>query len=79
MGLEGGLPLVASCDTYVVVANTVVKLGVYFSTAQLVEKVGDESDWVAILLGDFVQVPEVHTESEGAIPFLGTEDGGTGW
>ena len=47
--------------------------------AQLVEEVGDKGNRVAILLGDFVYVPNIHAKSEGAIFFLGKEDGGTGW
>ena len=56
-----------------------VELGVDLCTAQLVEEVGDEGNQVVILLGDLVQVPEVHTESEGAILLIGKVDGGTGW
>ena len=76
---EGSFPLVASCDANIVVASMKVELGVDLGTAQLVEEVGEEGNWVVILLGDLVQVPEVHAESEGAILFLGKEDGGPGW
>ena len=76
---EGGFPLVASCNANIVVASMEVKLGVDLCTAQLVEEVGDKGNWVAILLGDLVQVPEINTESQTAIFLLRQEDMGTGW
>ena len=76
---EGGFPLMASCDVNIVVASTEVELGVDLCAAQLFKEVGDERNQVPILLGDLVQVPEVHAESQGAILFLGKEDRGTGW
>ena len=39
-----------------------VELGVNLCTAQLVEDVGDEWDWVPILPSDLVEVSEVNTE-----------------
>jgi len=53
---EGCLPLVACCDTNIVVASTEVKLGVDLCAAQLVEEVGNEWDWVPILLSNLVEV-----------------------
>ena len=44
----------ASCDANIVVASTEVELGVDLCAAQLVKEVGDEGNWVAILLGDLV-------------------------
>ena len=61
----------ASYDANIVVASTEVELGVDLCTAQLVEEVDDKGNRVAILLGDLVQVPEVHAESESAVFFLG--------
>ena len=71
---EGCLPLMASCDTNIVVASTEVKLGVDLCTAKLVKKVCDKWIWVLILLGDLVEVPEVDTKLQGTILLLGKED-----
>ena len=76
---EGHIPLVACCDTIIVVASMEVKLGVDLHAAQLVKEVGDEWDWVPILLCDLVEVSEVDTALQGAILLLGKEDGCTTW
>src|SRR5882724_8885413 len=76
---EGHIPLVACCDTIIVVASMEVKLGVDLHAAQLVKEVGDERDWVPILLCDLVEVSEVDTALQGAILLLGKEDGCTTW
>src|SRR5882724_524647 len=70
---EGCLPLVAHCNTNIVVASTEVKLCVDLCTAQLVEEVGDEWDQVLIIPCDLVEVLEVDTESQGTILLLGNE------
>ena len=44
---------------------------------KLVEEVGDEWDWVPILLSDLVEVSEVDTESQGTILLLRKENGCT--
>ena len=56
-----------------------VELGVDLCTAQLVEEVGDEGDWVLILLSDLVEVSEVDTESQCAILLLHKENRCTTW
>ena len=43
----------------------------------MVKEVSDEEDQVLILLGDFVQVPEINTEFQAPILLLGKENGGT--
>jgi len=60
---KGCLPLVASGNANIVVASVQVELGIDLGTAELVEQVGDEWDWVPILPGDLVEVPKVDTES----------------
>src|SRR5882724_9894267 len=77
--LKGCLPLVACSNTNIVVASTEVKLGVDLCTAQLGKEVSDEWNWVPILLSNFVKVPEVDTESQGAILLLHKEDRCTTW
>jgi len=77
--LEGGFPLVASCDVNIVVASTEVELGIDLRISQLVKEVDDEWDQVPILLCDLVEVSEVDTELQGAILLLGKEDGCTTW
>jgi len=47
-----------------------VELGVDLCTAQLVKEVGNEWNWVSILLSDLVEVSEVHTELQGAVLLL---------
>jgi len=66
--LEGCLPLMASCDTNIVVANVEVEVGVDLCTAQLVKEIGDEWNWVPILPCDLVEVVEVDTEFVGCHP-----------
>ena len=73
MCLEGCLPLVAHCDTNIVVASMEVELGIDLCTAQLVEVVGNEWNRVSILLSDLVEVLEVDTELQGAILLLSKE------
>ena len=46
---------------------------------KLVEEVGDEWDWVPILLSDLVEVSEVDTESQGTILLLCKENGCATW
>src|SRR5882724_9732130 len=79
MRSEGCLPLVAHCNVNIVVASMEVELGVDLHTAQLVKEVGDERNWVPILLCDLVEVSEVHTESQGAILLLSKENRCTTW
>jgi len=67
----------ACCDVNIVVASMEVELGVDLCTAQLVEEVGDEWDWVPILPCDLVEVSKVDKESQGAILLLSKEDGCT--
>jgi len=40
----------------------------------MVKEVCDEGDWVLILPGDLVEVPEFNTASQGTILLLGKED-----
>jgi len=68
-------PLVASCDVNIVVASTKVKLGVDNCTADLVEEVCDQGDWVPILASVLVEVSEVDTELQGAIFLFGKRTG----
>ena len=75
---EGCLPLMAHCDTNIVVASMKVKLCIDLCTAQLVE-IGEKWDWVLILLCDLVEVAEVDTESQGAILLRSKEDWCTAW
>src|SRR5882672_1816574 len=63
LGAKCCLPLMASGDANIVVASPQVKLGVDLGTAELVKEIGDKRDWVPILPGEFVEVPEVDTES----------------
>src|SRR5882724_560151 len=77
--LEGCLPLMARCDMNIIVASAEVELGVDLCAAQLVEEVGNEWNWVLILLSDLVEVSEVHTESQGAVLLLSKEDRCTSW
>jgi len=63
----------------IVVASMEVELGVDLCAAQLVEEIGNEWNWVLILLSDLVEVLEVHTESQGAVLLLSKEDGCTAW
>src|SRR5882724_5614007 len=77
--LEGCFPLMARCDTNIVVASTEVELGVDLCAAQLVEEVGNKWNWVSILSSDLVEVSEVNTESQGAVLLLSKEDRGTTW
>ena len=63
LGVKGCLPLVASSNVHVVVASMHVELGVDLGTAELVKEVSDKRDWVPILPGELVEVPEVDTES----------------
>jgi len=76
---EGCLPLVASCNANIVVASMEVKLGIDLCTDKLVEEVCDKGDQVLILLSDFVEVPEVDTEFQGAILLFGKENRCTCW
>src|SRR5882724_9562179 len=76
---ESGLPLVARCDANIVVASAEVEFGVDLHTAQLVEEVGDEWNRVLILSSNLVEVPEVHTESQGTVLLLCKENWGTAW
>jgi len=69
----------ASCNVNIVVTSMEVELGVDLCTAKLVKEVGDEWDWVPILLSDLVEVLEVNTESQGAILLLSKEDMCTAW
>jgi len=71
---EGCLPLLASCDANIVVASVEVKLSVDLCTTELVEEVCNKGDQVPILLNDFVEVPEVDTESQGTVLLLGKEN-----
>jgi len=64
----------AHCDANIVVASMEVEIGVDFRTAHVGEEFGDEWDQVPILLCDFVEVPEVDTELQGAILLLSKED-----
>src|SRR5882724_283411 len=77
--LEGCLPLLASCNINIAVASMEVELGVDFCAAKLVKEVGDEWDWVLILLSDLVEVSEVNTELQGAILLLSKENRCTTW
>jgi len=52
---EGCFPLMACCDTNIVVASMEVELGVDLCAAQLVEEVGNEWNWVLILSSDLVR------------------------
>ena len=56
-----------------------VELGVDLCTAKLVEEVCDKGDQVLILSSDLVEVPEIDTESQGAIFLLGKENWYTHW
>src|SRR5882724_2599851 len=76
---ESCLPLVARRDAKIVVASMEVKLGVDLCTAQLVEEVGDKWNQVPILSSNLVEVPEVHTESQGTVLLLRKENWGTAW
>src|SRR5882724_11256416 len=76
---EGCFPLMARCDTNIVVASLEVELGVDLCAAQLVKEVGNEWNRVSILSSDLVEVSEVNTESQGAVLLLSKEDRGTTW
>src|SRR5882724_12065895 len=76
---ESCLPLVACCDTNIVVASTEVELGVDLRAAQLVEEVGDEWNRVPILSSNLVEVLEIYTESQGTVLLLCKENWGTAW
>src|SRR5882672_3956051 len=78
-GAKCCLPLMASGDTSIVVASPQVELGVYLGTAELVKEIGDKRNQVPILPGELVEVPEVNTESQGAIFLLCEQDWGTCW
>src|SRR5882672_6927383 len=67
-GAKGCFPLVASGDVHIVVASAQVELGVDLGTAKLVKEVGDKRDWVPILPGELVEVPEVDKKAQG--PFF---------
>jgi len=60
----------ASWDVNIVIASMQIELGVNLHATKLVEEVCDEGDQVSILLGDFVEIPEVHTELQATILFL---------
>src|SRR5882724_4105382 len=79
MHSESCLPLVSRCDTNIVVARAEVELGVDLCAAQLVEEVGDEWNRVPILSRNLVEVPEVHTESQGTVLLLCKENWGAAW
>src|SRR5882724_10653148 len=79
MGVKGCLPLVATCDVNIVIASMQIELAVDIHSTELVKEVCDDGDWVLILFGDLVEVPEVHTKLQATIIFLGKEDRGTGW
>jgi len=79
LGVKCSLPFMAGCNVHIVVASAQVKFGVDLGIAQLIEEVHNEGDRVLILLSDLVQVPEVDTESQGAIFFVVKEDRGTSW
>ena len=51
---EGGLPLVAIFDANIVVPPADIKLGEQFGIFELIDKVGDEREWVGVLGGMFV-------------------------
>jgi len=51
-----------------------VNLGVDLGMAGGVQKVGNEREWITILLSDFVKTSEVNTQLEGAILLLYKED-----
>ena len=69
----------AHCDANIVVASTEVELGVDLCTAKLVKEVGDEWDWVPILLSNLVEISEVNTKLLGAILLLGKQNRFTCW
>jgi len=79
MGVKGCLSLMASHNVNVVIASIQIELGVDLHTAELVKEVCHEWDQVPILPGNFVEIPEVHTELQATILMLGNEDSGTGW
>src|SRR5712664_4266947 len=61
LGAKHCLPLMASGYANIVVASPQVKLGVDLGTAELVKEIGDKRDWVPILPGELVEIPEVDT------------------
>jgi len=60
-------------------SSTEVEFSVDLCAAQLVEEVVTSGIGYPILSSNLVEVTEVHTESQGAIPFLREEDWGTAW
>src|SRR5882724_11417289 len=69
----------ACCDANIIVTSVEVELGVDLCTAQLVEEVGDEWNWVPVLSSNLVEVSEVHTELQDAVFLLGKEDWCATW
>ncbi|KIK72544.1 hypothetical protein PAXRUDRAFT_180477, partial [Paxillus rubicundulus Ve08.2h10] len=63
-GAEGGLPFVSRRDVDKMVGVPEINLDIDFTTARGVEQVGDEWEWVAVFLCDFVESSEVDTKSE---------------
>jgi len=76
---EGCFPLMACCDTNIVVASMEVELGVDLCAAQLVEEVGNEWNWVLILSSDLVEVFRSQHRVAGCRPSSSKEDRGTTW
>src|SRR5882672_6129398 len=69
----------ASGYVNIVVASMQVELGIDLGTAELIKEIGDKRDWVPILPGELVEVPEVNTEPQGPVFLLCKQDWGTCW
>ena len=74
MGNEGGFPLVAVLDSYVVVSPPNIEFGEDLSVSQLIYEVGDEGKWVSVVDGVFINVTIVLAGAESSVLLFNKEE-----
>ena len=83
MGNEGGFPLMAVFDSYIVVSPPNIKFGEDLSVSQLVYEVGNEGKGVGVADGVFVDIAIVLAWAESSVFLFDEEEGrglgGVGW
>src|SRR6266481_3571236 len=62
------------CYADVIISSMKVKFGVNLGGAQLVNKIGDQGNRVAVALGNTIEVVKIHTKLECAVFLLCKED-----
>jgi len=72
-------PLITTLDPNKVVSTSQIKLGIHLACRDGSQTLIDEGERVCIFLGDGIQSPVVHTESEPTISFLDKQDWRSCW